>query len=151
MKPLQPFRQTPGLCGPASLKILLSHYGKDFSEQELAGLCEATVEQGTDHEKLIKAVQVIGEKAYAKSGGTIDEIREYTRKNIPVIVGWWSTDGDHFSVVYHADRKSIWMMDPELDEGIRKMSIEEFEHVWYDFDGPENVRVDRWMMALEKK
>ncbi|MBI5369845.1 hypothetical protein HZA85_01455 [Candidatus Uhrbacteria bacterium] len=35
---VQHFLQTAGLCGPASLKILLSYFAKTYSEEELAKL-----------------------------------------------------------------------------------------------------------------
>ena len=28
------------------------------------------------------------------------------------------------------------------------MPLDAFEKVWYDFDGPDDVRVERWMMAV---
>jgi len=149
MKPLKPFRQTPGLCGPASLKILLSHYGADFSEKELTQLCDATAESGTDHADLMAALGVFGFRVTSKVNAKIEDIRSYLLRDIPVVVGWWSTDEDHFSVVYDLDDRSIFMMDPELDEGIRKMPIKDFEKVWYDFDTPKNKRVNRWMLAIE--
>ncbi len=151
MKPLKPFRQSPGLCGPASLKILLSHYGKEYTETELAQLCLATAEHGTSHKDLIQAIKKLGGDPIEKAGATIDEIKAYVDQDIPVIVGWWSADNDpddHFSVVYAVDEKGISMMDPELDEGTRTLSHKAFEQVWYDFDGPENKRVDRWMVAV---
>ncbi|MFZ2804043.1 MAG: cysteine peptidase family C39 domain-containing protein [Patescibacteria group bacterium] len=151
MQPLNPFRQSPGLCGPASLKILLDHYGREFSEEELSELCDATVEKGTDHVGLIKAANEIGEDPIAKDNATIEELRELVEKEIPVIVGWYSEHGepdDHYSVVYEVTDDMISMMDPERDEGTLTMPISEFEKVWYDFEGSERMRVERWMMAI---
>lgn len=151
MKKLKPFRQTPGLCGPASLKILLSHYGKDFTEVELAKLCNATTEHGVDHAGLVTAVEAIGEKPLTKTNASIDVLRSYVEKDVPVIVGWYSQHGTpdyHYSVVYAVDDETISLMNPELDEGSETMSIEEFEKLWYDFEGTEDSRTDRWMLAI---
>lgn len=148
MKPLKPHRQTEGMCGPASLKILLSHYGKEFTQQELATLCRSTAESGTDHQGIIDAVESIGNKPIVKENASLDELRYFIERDTPVIVGWWSDDGDHYSVVYEISEDRIFMMDPQEDLGTTEMSIEEFEKLWYDFDGPENVRVDRWMLAI---
>lgn len=148
---LNPFRQSTGLCGPASLKILLDYYGKTFTEEELAGLCEATAERGTDHANMVEAVRTLSGEPVAKENATFDDIREAVRQDIPVVVGWYSTFGepdDHYSVVYAIDDATISMMDPERDEGSVTMPVEEFEKVWYDFDGPDDVRVDRWMMTV---
>lgn len=148
MKPLKHHRQSPGLCGPASLQILLSHYGKEFTEDELSKLCEATAEHGTDHSGLIKAVEALGERPVVKTGASIEDLRHFVERETPVIVGWWNDTEDHYSVAYELDDETISMMDPQLEEGTRTMAIPDFEKAWYDFDGPENVRVDRWMMAI---
>ncbi|MFH1078224.1 MAG: cysteine peptidase family C39 domain-containing protein [Patescibacteria group bacterium] len=148
---LNPFRQSTGLCGPASLKILLDYYGKTYTEEELAKLCDATADRGTDHVNMVEAVRKLGNEAVAKENATFDDIREAVRMNIPVVVGWYSTFGDpddHFSVVFAIDDTTISMMDPERDEGSITMPVEEFEKAWYDFDGPDDVRVERWMMTV---
>jgi len=150
-KALKPFRQTPGLCGPASLKILLTHYGKEYTEAELTNLCNATADDGTDHVGMMRAAEALGHKPIAMSNASIKDIQWFIDQDVPVIIGWWSTwgdEGDHYSVVYDIDKGQIMMMDPELDSGIRAMPIAEFEKVWYDFDGSEKVRVNRWMMAI---
>lgn len=148
MEPLNPFRQSAGLCGPASLKILLNHYGKDYTEDELAELCRATADKGTDHAGLVEAVRAIGYEPLVKDMATVAELRGLVEQEIPVIVGWYSTDEDHYSVVYDVDDENVSMMDPELDEGIRVMPIPEFETVWYDFDSGAGDRVERWMLAV---
>jgi len=63
---VEKFRQTTGLCGPAALKILLSHFGKTFTEDQLAALAGVTKSEGeyvvgvgTEHENLIEAVKEI--------------------------------------------------------------------------------------------
>jgi len=148
---LNPFRQSIGLCGPASLKILLDYYGKTFTEGELAEICNATAEHGTNHADMVAAVASFGGEPVAKFGASLDDIRGFVDDEIPVIVGWFSEygePGDHYSVVYAMDDETLSMMDPERDEGTVTMSLEEFEKVWYDFDGPDEVRVERWMMAV---
>ncbi|MEI7741577.1 MAG: cysteine peptidase family C39 domain-containing protein [bacterium] len=150
-KPLKAFRQTPGLCGPASLKILMTHYGKEFTEGEMANLCTATADDGADHSGMMRAAERLGHKPIAMSNASIKDIQWFLDQDVPVIIGWWSDHGeagDHFSVVYDIEGDIIKMMDPELDAGIREMKIEEFKKVWFDFDGKENVQVKRWMMAI---
>ncbi|MEK9152797.1 MAG: cysteine peptidase family C39 domain-containing protein [Patescibacteria group bacterium] len=141
-------RQTPGLCGPASLRSLLSHFGKNFSEGELAKLCRATSEDGTDHDDMAGGVRALGFEPVVKSEASFEDLRSFVDLDVPVIVGWWSADGDHFSVVYDIEGDTIWMMDPEIDEGPRSMKIEDFMPIWFDKDGPENLVVERWMMAI---
>lgn len=146
--PIKHFRQTPALCGPASLKMLFDYYGKFFSESELTDLCSATLERGTDHEGMLSAIRRIGEEPIDKENATFDDIRNYIDKGIPVIVGWWSDDDDHYSVVCDMDEESITIMDPELDDGLRKFTLSEFDEIWHDFDGPENRKVNHWMLVV---
>ncbi|MBU1629478.1 C39 family peptidase [Patescibacteria group bacterium] len=146
---LNPFRQSAGLCGPASLKILMEYYGRDFSEEELTNICKASADYGTDHAQMVDAIKSIGENPLAKDNAALEDIREQIAKHTPVVVGWWSQDEDHYSVVYNIDEKFIYLMDPEIEDGKRIMPIDEFLKIWHDFDGPENTRVEHWMMAIE--
>jgi len=150
MLQMTPFRQTPSFCGPASLKILLGYYGKDYSEAELGKICRTTTEKGTNHADLLAGIRKLGYEPVAKENATLEDLKEWIAKDTPVIVGWWSTDDDHYSVVYGIDDRNIYLMDPELDEGRRSMPIEDWLKVWYDFEGELNVKVDRWMVAVPK-
>lgn len=144
---LNPFRQSPGYCGPASLKILLEHFGKIYSEDELATLCGSTREKGTDHAQLVNALQKIDEHPIEISNASFDDIRSYIARGVPVIVGWWSISEDHYSVVVDITQETISLMDPEEDELV-VMTLKAFESVWYDFDSAQNIRVDRWMLGV---
>jgi len=149
---MNPFRQSPGLCGPASLKILMSYYGKDYTEEELTELCNATAEKGTEHADLAAAAEKLGHKPVAKAPATLDDLRDYVARNIPVIVGWWSEFGEpdeHYSVVYDIDNKNIYLMDPEVDDtGRRVLPLDEWLRVWYDFEGEPKVKIERWILAV---
>ena len=57
---LKPFRQRPGLCGPASLKMVMDYYGVSVSEAEIAKIAGASKEKGTSFEGLIKAAKRFG-------------------------------------------------------------------------------------------
>lgn len=46
--PVGTYRQTPGFCGPAALKVYFNYLGKNVSERYLARLCKTTREKGTD-------------------------------------------------------------------------------------------------------
>lgn len=154
MKPLKKYiRETKGLCGPASLKILLAHYGKDVAEQELKNLSNANPETGTDHDGLMKAAKALGFKPTEKDNATLENLRQYVDNGVPVIVGWWSGEmdeaGDHYSVVYEVTDQTVSMVDPQLGTGITTFYKDDFDQRWYDFDGPENVKVNHWLMVVE--
>lgn len=146
MKPLFPVRQTPGLCGPATLKIILQHHNKEYSEDELAKLCKVTPNTATSHEKIIEGTKAVGGIVEAKSGATMDMLRDYIENEIPVMVGWRDDKGDHYGVIYEIGKLKVFMMDPETESGIRIMTIPDFEAAWHDTHAGE--RTERWMMAV---
>lgn len=137
------------MCGPASLKILLSYFNREHSESQLAKLCESTPEIGTTHAQMIAGAQALGADVIAKDRSTIDDLRHFVEDEKPVIVGWWSKNEPHHSVVYEVGKHKIFMMDPDTESGIRIMPIEEFESVWHDTEGGKE-KVERWMMAITK-
>lgn len=150
---LKPFLQSTAFCGPASLKIILSYFGKNYTEPELARLASATKEHGTFHTGLIEAAKKCGAKTFAKEKGTLKELETWLyKKNIPVLIGWYDTsgeEGDHYSVVYHISKHYIYMMDPATNSGYRKMSIKKFLSYWYDFEDDKNtLKIHRWFMTL---
>ncbi|MEI7512665.1 MAG: cysteine peptidase family C39 domain-containing protein [Candidatus Uhrbacteria bacterium] len=146
MKPLFPVRQTPGLCGPATLKILLQHHDKEYSEEELTRLCEVTPDTATSHDRLIQGARAVGGLVEAKSDATLEELRTYIENEIPCIVGWSNAGGDHYSVVYEIGKLKVFMMDPETESGIRIMPIPEFEVAWRD--NHAGVLTKNWLMAI---
>lgn len=155
-KPLKltPFRQTPGLCGPASLKILLSYFEKNYSEKKLAQMSNASTKIGTLHGGLIEAAKKLGAEVMAQDKGTIAELKKYIYKEkLPVLIGWFDDTPpdpwDHFSVVYHITEKFIYLMDPQLDSGKRKMSLKKFLELWYDYDIDETKKIHRWYMVIK--
>jgi len=159
---MRPFAQRAGYCGPASLKICCAFFSREYEERYLGELCRTTVDNGTDHADLIKAARTLGAKTFARSGGSLSEISYFLRRRLPVIVGWYSPSKprqvtfdpavdeleDHFSVVYHLTGEHIYLMDPETETGRRKMSLARFLSLWWDADGPNETKVDRWYLVI---
>lgn len=133
---IKPFRQTAGLCGPASLKMVLDFYGVSASESEIAKIAGATKEKGISKKGLIKAAKHFGFRVFSKERSSLRDLRYFIKRKIPVIVDWFFEDDGHYSVVVDIDKKSVFLMDPSLEkEGLRKMPIEKFFRVWFDFKG----------------
>lgn len=142
------FLQSTALCGPASLKILLSHFGKDFSEAQLAELARsaATMERGggTEHKGLIDAAKKLRGRVFSKEEGTIEELEYFVNKEkLPVIIGWFDKDGDHYSVVVSVTDKNIIIVDPAVDEPERWIDRVIFPNIWFDFVG-KNDKIVSW-------
>lgn len=137
---LKPFRETPGFCGPASLKMVLDYYGVSVSEADLAKLSGTTKEKGTSIKGLIRAAKHFGFRVFLKKNSTLNDIRYFIKRKIPVIVDWFSEDDGHLSVVVDIDKKNIVLMDPQLSKILifirrRKFSTETFHRIWFDFPG----------------
>jgi len=131
---IKPFRQRPGLCGPASLKMVFDYYGVQVSEDEIAKIAGATKEKGISKEGLVRAVKHFGFQVFSKEKSSLSDLKYFVKRKIPVIVDWFWEDEGHYSVVVNIDKKNIVLRDPSL-KGLRKMSIEKFFRVWFDFPG----------------
>ncbi len=129
-----PFQETPGWCGPVSLKMVLAYYGLRKSERELARLAGATRSQGVEAPALEKVARRLGFAARIKDRATLADIKKYLNKGIPVIVDWFSHDDGHYSVVVGLTKDTIYLQDPEIGR-IRTMDTKIFKRVWFDFPG----------------
>jgi len=137
---LKPFRQTPGLCGPVSLKMVLDYYGVSVSEDKIAKIAGATKEKGTSAAGLVKAAKYFGFQVFLKEKGSLDDISYFIKRKIPVIVDWFFRDDGHYSVVVDINKKNIVLMDPTLRKILiyirrRKISAKKFFRIWFDFPG----------------
>lgn len=133
MLKVKPFKQTPGFCGPASLKIVLGYYGIEKGEEELAKLTRCS-NRGTSAQGIITAAKKLGFKAEFKDNCSFGDIKRYLDKKIPVIVNWFLQDDGHYSVVVGLDKKKIYLQDSTLGH-VRAMKLEIFYRVWFDFPG----------------
>lgn len=122
-------------CGPASLKIIAKHFGKYYSLQFMRDRCGITKE-GVSLLDLSTGAESIGLRTLAIKC-TIDDV--VNSIPFPAIVFWKNS---HFIVVYHSDKKHIWVSDPA--KGRIKYSHEEFRRGWYQKS--ENMGV---LLAVE--
>lgn len=164
MLKVQPFQETlnASMCGPASLKIVLSYYGIEKPEKELARLCKADKNMGTNDNKIKEAAEKFGFKVIIKNNSSFSDIEKWLDKKVPVIVNWFTrgrkdySDSDvadgHYSVVTGIDEQFICLQDPEIGK-IRKLEKEDFMTVWFDFTGkhikPEGLII-RQIIAIYK-
>ncbi len=138
--PVKAFGERPGMCGPASLKMVLDYYGIEKSEEELAILCDTTEELGTSAEGIAKAAISLDFFVEIKESSSFEEIQLWLGRKVPVIVDWFSSGNNndmadgHYSVVIGIDKTFIYLQDPEL-AGIRKIIRDDFLKVWFDFKG----------------
>lgn len=149
-----------GMCGPASLKIVLDYYGLVKSEQELAKLTGVTQGLGTDDKSLARVAGLLDFKTSIKNESEFSDIEGWLNKKVPVIVNWFTrgredysvsemADG-HYSVVAGLDNDFIYLQDPEIG-GMRKIAKDDFMKVWFDFSGERiktNELIVRQLIAV---
>lgn len=138
---LKPFKQSHSHCGPACLKVILNYYGIDKTEKELGKLCK-TDNVGTSGKELVQAAKKLGFDAKIKDKSSVKDIERYIKKEkIPIIIHWFSTFVDHYSVIADIDTENIYMMDPDYGQFIAKR-IENLKYIWFGFNGdfPTNKR-----------
>lgn len=122
-------------CGPASLKIIAKHYGKYYSLQFLRDRC-GIKKEGVSLLDLSTGAESIGLRTLAIKCNLSDVINSVP---FPAILFW---KNNHFIVVYHADKKSIWVSDPA--KGRVKYSHDEFQQGWYQKGDNQGV-----LLAIE--
>lgn len=150
---LKPSRLTFS-CGPATLKIYFHYYGVFASEKEIAKIAGTTNEKGTSLDGMLKAAEHFGFNAFTKKNSTLDDLRYYINKKIPVIVDWFCEDDGHYSIVVGINKKDVILRDPSSWR-IKKMPIDKFLRVWFDFPGNYIEKSDdiiiRLMIVLTPK
>jgi len=151
---INPFRQKPGYCGPASLKIVLGFYGIKITEKKLVEISGCTKSRGIGAEGLVRAAQELGFRAKIKDFSDLKDINEWVnRKKIPVIVDWFAFEGGHYSVVSGIDEENIYLEDPSL--GYRRaMKLTTFKRLWFDFPNDylksKSELIIRRMIVIDK-
>lgn len=109
-------------CGPASLKMVAKYFGRYYSLQYLRDKCGITKE-GVSLLGISTAAESIGLHTVAIKCTIADLM---IKVPFPVIVHW---NENHFVVVYHADKKHVWVSDPI--KGHVKYTMQEFRASWY--------------------
>lgn len=110
-------------CGPASLKIIAKHFGRYYSLQYLRDRCGIT-NQGITLLDLSTGAESIGLRTLAIKCTIEDVVNTIP---FPAILFW---NENHFIVVYHADKKYVWVSDPA--KGRIKYTHNEFRKGWYE-------------------
>jgi len=161
---IKPFQETlnADMCGPASLKIVLDYYGINKTEKELAKIAGWKKGLGINDKGIKKAVERLDLKVVIKNNSSFKDIEKWLKKDVPVIVDWFtrgrtdygdsSTADGHYSVVMGLDDKFIYLQDPELG-AMRKINRGDFMRVWFDFEGEylkPNELIIRQIIAIYK-
>lgn len=141
---IKPFKQTDdSRCGPACVKMALSYYGIEASEDELCKLCNHTYEYGCDDKGMLNAIHNFGLKTEIKEFCTIDDLKLALNKGFPILVDWFSTDTGHESIVVDVDDVYVTIIDPIL--GFHRIFPHDlWMQVWFDWRGRNSNFISTW-------
>lgn len=116
------FKQLDAMdCGPASLKIICRHYGKNFSMKFLRDKCQITRE-GVSLKDLSRVAELIGLRSLPLKV-TIEDLEQ--KIPLPCIVHW---NYSHFVVVYKIRRDKVYVSDPQV--GLVRYTKADFIYAW---------------------
>src|SRR6201998_3243882 len=112
-------------CGPASLKMIAKHYGRDYSLTFLRELCNLS-HSGVS----LRGISEAGEKLGLRTMGVSVPFEQLADEvTLPCIAHW---NQQHFVVVYKITRTKVYVADPGY--GSVKYTHEEFKKGWLSND-----------------
>ena len=166
-------------CGPAAVMSLMRWY-KILGDKELTAETELRIARemgtgdmksprpGTTAEQMVRWLEQNGFVVVSGENGSLEMLRDYLRKGIPVLVEWidW---GGHWVVVtgYHAafespekgpdtiffaDPSSHWA-NPNNPDGISSFNAWRFRDMWFDakYLNPGRITSNVYIIAVPRK
>lgn len=131
------FRQLDAMdCGPACLRMVARHHGKNYSLQYLRDHCYID-RQGVSLKGISEAAEIIGLRTLAVKipfdGNGSSDAPSLKIAPLPLIAHW---NQQHFLVVYKINKRYIWIADPAA--GKLKLKHEQFNKHWLS-DGDKGI------------
>ena len=122
------------LCGPASIKMIADWYNLDYTEAQLAKLCNHSYEKGCTNEDIVRTLTQIGFNPKLVRESSIEQIEEEIKKGKPVIIDWFIGDpaNGHSSVVIGYDDANLIILDPLKVEPV-VVDKTDFLICWFDY------------------
>lgn len=130
-------------CGAAALRAVGSYFGINWDEKKYAKLLKTNPKHGTNPNSIVKAARALGLKVSAKQDMTIDTLKMWLERGIPVICAlqaWGDEDQyakegqGHFVVAIGYDDKKIYFEDPYVANKRGFLSYDDFILRWHDKD-----------------
>lgn len=147
-------------CGAKALQLVMAYYGIEKREDDLIKDLKSD-KDGTPIENMIDVAQKNGFKVVARSGVSLETLKQYIDNGIPVIVllqAWaerymtledWENDWDdgHYAIVIGRQDNIIIFEDPS---SFRRtwLKEEEFLARWHDVNPRTKEEFDHFAMVL---
>lgn len=138
-------QQTPYTCGPASLRMVLSFYGIERTEEELQARLATNEVRGTRHADMIRVAREEGLYVFENEHSSIVEIFALLKLLIPVVVHFVepSENDNHYAVVVRVDDTHTTLHDPWNGKRT-SMHTDDFVARW----SSEHTSAHNWAMAV---
>jgi ABC-type bacteriocin/lantibiotic exporter with double-glycine peptidase domain len=138
-------------CGAVAVQSVLAYYGIDFREDKIIKMAHTSETKGTSIAGVKKVLKHFRLRFYEKEL-TIDLIKKYIRRHVPVILlvqAWakkntdWDSDwkDNHFVVAIGYSQKKIYFEDPSTYNKTY-LYYHELEERWHnvDLDGKRYIK-----------
>ena len=128
--------------------MVLEYFGKKESQEKLAELLHTSESTGTDQKELVSVAEQYGFSCFEKKDASIEDIRRFIAKNIPVIVNYIepSENVGHYAVATAVAEDELILNDPWNGKDFR-IAIPEFEKRWHDSSGEPQ----KWLLAISQQ
>ena len=132
-------------CGPVCLLNVLSLKGdNNHSEMELAKLCQAEPNRGTDTSDMVRAANQLGLQVIeAKQDAKISDLEHHIdNSNYPIVCYISLSGSGHYSIVSEYDSEAVYLFD--CCYGLIRIEKPTFDKHWHNGNEP----IKRWFMAI---
>lgn len=132
-------RQTWNNCGPATISMLLSRFGRTETQREAAAFLKPDREdKNVSPDELVAYAQSLGYEARVIVGGDLNMIRTFVANGLPVIVETWfipepDDEMGHYQLVIGYDEDALVFYDSYQGPNVRE-TIAHFEPLWKVFN-----------------
>ena len=134
-------------CGPACLRMIFNHLGKEYSEEKMIALCKTMPKTGTSHEKIIEVLKNEEIAFFTKTNSSIKQLISLIDKSFPVIVNYYDDESNegHYSIVsgYDKKEKKIIMADPYKGNDY-EVEWSKFRKLWHN----GNNTSKKWILVI---
>ena len=152
-------QSTDYTCGPSALQAVLSYWGRDVEERDLATLLRTTSEVGTFPEDIARGAWILGFDAEVRENLTLDDVQAFTAKGDPMIAlaqVWRSQrdalkpvtedwDNGHYIVVLGVDNDNVYFQDPFVRMSKAFVPRKTFEDHWHQAMGGDTKNQPKLM------
>ena len=139
-------QETDYTCGQASLRMVLSSFGKNVSEKRLIKLMKPSRKTGTSVQKMVSAAKRFKLNHIEMKKGNVKDIRKLLKENCRIIVRFHyiPENFDHYVVVKRITPKEIYFLDSYFGKNV-KYSLNEFKKSWFS----KYPKGKNWLMAVK--